>query len=103
MSVPHRNSIVTSDWPERDTERTTRTLRTTPTVSSIGFVIRFSISAGAAPVSSVRTVRVGYEMSGSRFSLSRDSDTMPNRTIATMNIAIVTRRLVAISIRRRIS
>ncbi len=59
MSVPHRNSSVTSDCPERDTERTSRTLRITPTVSSIGFVSRFSTSTGAAPVNSVRIVRVG--------------------------------------------
>ena len=49
MSVPQVNSMITSDWPERDTERTERTLRTTPAASSIGREIRFSISVGAAP------------------------------------------------------
>ena len=53
--------MITSDWPERDTERTERTLRTTPAASSMGREIRFSISVGAAPGSSVRIVsgRVG--------------------------------------------
>ena len=59
MSVPQTNSSVTSDWPERDTERTWRTLRMMPTASSTGRVISFSISSGAAPGSSVRTVSVG--------------------------------------------
>jgi hydrophobic/amphiphilic exporter-1 (mainly G- bacteria), HAE1 family len=53
------NSMITSDWPERDTERTERTLRTTPAASSIGREMRFSISVGAAPGSSVRIVSVG--------------------------------------------
>ena len=73
MSVPQVNSMITSDWPERDTERTERTLRTTPAASSTGREIRFSISVGAAPGSSVRMVSVGYDRSGSRFTLSRDS------------------------------
>ena len=51
--------MVTSDCPERETDRTRRTLRTTPTASSIGLVRRFSTSTGAAPVNSVRTVTVG--------------------------------------------
>jgi hypothetical protein len=59
MSVPQVNSRITSDWPERDTERTRFTFLMTPTTSSIGFVIRFSTSSGAAPGSSVRTVSVG--------------------------------------------
>ena len=33
MSVPHRNSRVTSDCPDRETERTSLTLRITPTAS----------------------------------------------------------------------
>ena len=59
MSVPQMNSRITSDWPERDTERTWRTFLMMPTASSIGLVSRFSISTGAAPVSSVRIVIVG--------------------------------------------
>ncbi len=59
MSVPQANSRMTSDWPERDTERTLRTLRMMPTASSIGRVTRVSSSSGAAPGRSVRTVSVG--------------------------------------------
>ena len=59
MSVPQVNSMITSDCPERDTERTERTLRTTPAASSTGREIRFSTSVGAAPGSSVRMVSVG--------------------------------------------
>jgi hypothetical protein len=59
MSVPQENSTITSDCPERDTERTDRTLRTTPAASSTGREMRFSISEGAAPGSSVRMVTVG--------------------------------------------
>ncbi len=59
MSVPQRNSSVTSDWPARDTERTSRTLRMMLTASSTGRVTRFSTSSGAAPGNSVRTVIVG--------------------------------------------
>ena len=99
MSVPQRNSSVTSDWPARETERTSRTLRMMLTASSMGRVTSVSTSSGAAPGSSVRIVIVGYERSGSRFSLSRESDTKPNSAIATVNITIVTRRLIAKSIR----
>jgi hypothetical protein len=59
MSVPQANSRITSLWPVRETERMRRRFLTTPTASSTGSVIRFSISAGAAPVYSVRTVSVG--------------------------------------------
>jgi hypothetical protein len=59
MSVPQANSRITSDWPVRETECSLRRFLTTPTASSIGSVISVSISAGAAPVYSVRTVSVG--------------------------------------------
>ncbi len=59
MSVPHSNSRMTSDCPLRDIELTRFTFFTTPSASSIGFEMRFSISAGAAPVYSVRMVSVG--------------------------------------------
>ena len=59
MLVPHANSRITSDCPERDTERTWRTFLMMPTASSTGRVIRFSTSSGAAPGSSVRIVSVG--------------------------------------------
>ena len=98
MSVPQTNSRITSDCPDRETERTWRTLRMIPTASSTGRVIRFSISSGAAPVSSVRTVSVGYERSGRRLSLSRDSDTSPKSAIATVHMTTVTRRRIAKSI-----
>ena len=59
MLVPQANSRMTSDWPDRDTERTLRTLRMIPTASSIGRVTSVSSSSGAAPGRSVRTVSVG--------------------------------------------
>lgn len=59
MFVPQANSSSTSLWPVRDTERSRRRPLTTPTASSTGSVSRFSISLGAAPVYSVRTVSVG--------------------------------------------
>src|SRR6185436_17895950 len=51
--------------------------------------------SGAARGRSVRTVSVGYERSGSRLSLRRDSETKPNRTTATVTMRMVTRRRVA--------
>ena len=59
MSVPQANSSTTSLWPVREIERSLRTPFTTPTASSTGSLTRVSISAGAAPVYSVRTVSVG--------------------------------------------
>ncbi len=59
MSVPQANSSTTSLWPGREIECSLRRPLTTPTASSTGSVTRFSISEGAAPVYSVRTVRVG--------------------------------------------
>ena len=45
--------------PVRETELSLRRFLTTPTASSTGSLTRVSISDGAAPVYSVRTVRVG--------------------------------------------
>ena len=59
MSVPQANSSTTSLWPVRDTDLSLRRPLTTPTASSSGSEIRVSISVGAAPAYSVRTVRVG--------------------------------------------
>ncbi|MNM47546.1 hypothetical protein D3C81_585170 [compost metagenome] len=59
MLVPQANSSTTSLWPVRDTDFSLRRFLTTPTASSTGWVIRVSISVGAAPVYSVRTVSVG--------------------------------------------
>ncbi len=59
MSVPQANSTTTSDTPGRDTELTRITFVTTPTAPSTGSVISRSISAGAVPSYSVRTVIVG--------------------------------------------
>ena len=59
MSVPQANSSTTSLWPVRDTDLSLRRPLTTPTASSTGSEIRVSISDGAAPVYSVRTVSVG--------------------------------------------
>ena len=59
MSAPHSNSSVTSETPGRETEWIARSPFSTPTVSSIGRVIRFSTSAGAVSGNSVWTVRVG--------------------------------------------
>ena len=52
-------SSTTSLCPVRETDFNLRTPFTTPTASSTGSVISVSISAGAAPVYSVRTVSVG--------------------------------------------
>ena len=97
MSVPQANSSTTSDWPVRETEWTLRTFLTTPTVSSTGWLIRFSISSGAAPSYSVRTVSVGYERSGSRLTLSPERPIRPNSTIVSVSMPTVTRRRVASS------
>ena len=59
MSVPQANSSTTSLCPVRETERIVRTPLTTPSASSTGSLTRVSISCGAAPVYSVRTVSVG--------------------------------------------
>ena len=59
MLVPQANSSTTSLWPVREIDLSLRRFLTTPTASSTGSVISVSISAGAAPVYSVRTVRVG--------------------------------------------
>ena len=59
MSVSQPNSSVTSLRSGREEDTTRATLFTTPTASSIGRVIRFSISLGAAPSYSVRTVSEG--------------------------------------------
>ena len=59
MSVPQANSSTTSLCPVRETDLSLRRFFTTPTASSTGSVISVSISAGAAPVYSVRTVTVG--------------------------------------------
>ena len=59
MSVPQPNSSVTSLRSGRDEETTRTTLLTTPTAFSMGRVIRFSISLGAAPSYSVRTFSDG--------------------------------------------
>ena len=59
MSVPQANSSTTSLCPVRDTDFSLRRFLTTPSASSAGSLISVSISAGAAPVYSVRTVNVG--------------------------------------------
>ena len=59
MLVPQANSSVTSLVSARELDCTLTTLLTTPTASSIGLVTRLSISIGAAPVSSVRTLIEG--------------------------------------------
>ncbi len=69
MSVPQRNSSVTSDWPARETERTSRTLRMMLTASSTGPLISVSTSSGAAPGSSVRIVMVGIGEVGQQVQL----------------------------------
>jgi hypothetical protein len=59
MLVPHANSSVTSLRSARELEVTETTPLTTPTAFSTGRVSSVSISAGAAPSSSVRTVSEG--------------------------------------------
>ena len=59
MLVPQANCSTTSLCPVRETEVSRRRFLTTPTDSSTGSDSSVSISAGAAPVYSVRTVSVG--------------------------------------------
>ncbi|MCW0450705.1 hypothetical protein NB706_003539 [Xanthomonas sacchari] len=59
MLVPQANSSTTSLCPVRETDLSLRRFLTTPTASSTGSVTSVSISDGAAPAYSVRTVRVG--------------------------------------------
>ncbi len=59
MSVPQANSSTTSLCPVRETDFSLRRFLTTPTACSIGSLTSVSISAGAAPTYSVRTVSVG--------------------------------------------
>ena len=59
MFVPQLNSTMTSETPGREMDDTRATLLTTLTSASIGSEIRRSISCGATPSYSVRTVMVG--------------------------------------------
>ena len=59
MLVPHPNSTTTSEIPGREIDETRTTLLTTPTKPSTGSEMRRSISRGATPSYSVRTVMVG--------------------------------------------
>ena len=57
--VPQPNSTTTSDTPGLVIDETRLTLLTTPTKPSTGSEIKRSISKGATPSYSVRTVIVG--------------------------------------------
>ena len=92
MFVFHANSSVTCDNPERDRLVRRCTPEMIPTDSSIGRVTRLSTSAGAAPAYFVSMVRVGYEISGSRFTGSRVNDTAPKMTTATTSMPMATGR-----------
>ena len=59
MLVPQPNSTTTSEMPGREIDATRTTLLTTPTNPSTGSEMRRSISKGATPSYSVRTVIVG--------------------------------------------
>jgi hypothetical protein len=59
MSIDQSNSRVTSERPARDTDEEETRPETTPTACSTGRVTLRSTSSGAAPGTSVRTVRVG--------------------------------------------
>ena len=59
MLVPQPNSTITSEMPGREIDATRTTLLTTPTNPSTGSEMRRSISKGATPSYSVRTVIVG--------------------------------------------
>ena len=65
------NSSTTSEMPARLTEEIRRRPPTTPSASSTGRETSFSTSSGAAPGYSVRTVSVGYDISGIRVTGSR--------------------------------
>ena len=59
MLVPQPNSTTTSEMPGREIDAMRTTLLTTPTNPSTGSEMRRSISKGATPSYSVRTVIVG--------------------------------------------
>jgi hypothetical protein len=86
--------MTTSETSGLDLELTRTTFDIMPTASSIGLDIRFSISLGAAPGYSVRTVNVGYEISGKRFMGSRLKDINPKMTSVAISITTVTRLFV---------
>jgi hypothetical protein len=64
MSVPSRNTTVTADRPERDTERIFCSLGTPLSAVSIGNVTRRSTSTGESPGTSVSTATWIVETSG---------------------------------------
>ena len=99
-------SILNRTDSARELDVTRTTPLTTPTAFSIGRVIRFSISIGAAPSYSVRTVSDGYEMSGSRSVARRPRATKPKTTAATAKMKTLTGRrvensMIFISVGRR--
>ena len=59
IGVPQVNSKITSLTPARLMLLISLSPLTTPSASSIGRLMSFSTSSGAAPGYSVRTVRVG--------------------------------------------
>ena len=59
IGVPQTNSSTTSLTPARLMLLISLSPPTTPSASSIGRLMSFSTSSGAAPGYSVRTVRVG--------------------------------------------
>jgi hypothetical protein len=69
----------------------------------MGLVIKFSISAGAAPGYSALIVKVGKVSSGSRFIFKREKETRPKRRMAIVNIDTVTRRRIEVLIKFFIS
>ncbi|MBA7660433.1 hypothetical protein ES703_68435 [subsurface metagenome] len=90
MAVPQLNSRITSESPALDTEPTRTTPATIPTASSMGLVIRFSTSPGAAPGYSVLIVMVGKVISGSRSMPSRLKEIRPKITTAAVSMTTVT-------------
>src|SRR5262249_38596109 len=93
MSVPHANSSVTAEIPSFEIERTRRKFGTVPTPSSITFVIRFSISSGAALGYLVITCSCGTEMFGKSSCGICTHARNPKTTSPMKTIVVITGRL----------
>ena len=92
MLVSHANSRMTSLTSARLTLDSFTNPPITPTCSSMGRLISFSTSSGAAPGYSVRTVRVGYVSSGINVTGSRRYEKDPKTTAAINIMRIATGR-----------
>ena len=81
---------MTRDKPSRDMLLRRLSPLTVPMASSTGFVMRVSISSGAAFSYVVTTVNCGYVMGGNNSWGSRMREMMPKRLIPANIIIVVT-------------